>query len=101
MNFYKESIKSNIAGLNPTGTLDFNGTFNLNGPNNTIQNSTIASKSILNNINNNKVVCSNIENFENLFLYENNKNKDNKKNILLLLFFIFFASFIFYFLRNN
>jgi hypothetical protein len=101
MNFYKEVIKSNIAGLNPTGTLDFNGTFNLNGPNNIIQNSTTGSKSVLSNINNNKVVCSNIENFDNLFLYENNKNKKNKMNILLILFFLFLISFIFYFLRIN
>lgn len=98
MNFYKEIIKSNIAGLNPTGTLEFNSTFNLNGPNNVIQNSTMASKNVLNNVNNNKVVCSNIENFENLFLYENNIK--NKKNILLFIFFLFFVSFIFYFFKN-
>ena len=33
----KEKIIGNIIGLNPTGTIDFNGTFKMNGNNNIIQ----------------------------------------------------------------
>jgi hypothetical protein len=104
MNSYKEIIKSNIAGLNPTGTLDFKGTFILNGPNNIIQNSSTASKSNLQNINNNKVVCSNIENFINNNFennFENNiQNNNNYKIFILTLLFIILVSFIFIFLKK-
>jgi hypothetical protein len=80
---YKEIIQSNIAGLNPTGTLDFNGTLSLNGPNNIVVNSYNSSKNNLNKVHNNEVVCSTIENFDNY-------KKNNYFNIFILIFFILF-----------
>ena len=61
----KEIILSNIIGLNPTGTLDFNGTYSMNGNNNIVQNSTTASKENLDKAQTNKIICSNVEKFEN------------------------------------
>jgi hypothetical protein len=62
---YKEIVISNIAGLNPTGTLDFNGTFSMNGNNNIVVNANEASKTNLEKTNSNIVNCGNIEKFEN------------------------------------
>jgi len=98
--FYKEIIQSNIAGLNPTGTIDFNGTFQMNGNNNIVLTSSQTSKINLNKVKNNEVVCSNIEKFEN---YNINKiNKFNKNNIyLILLISIILILFLYYILYKK
>lgn len=88
-----ELIKSNIAGLNPTGTINYAGTFTLNGSNNIVQYASSASKSGLNSINNNKVVCSNIENFENFENYY--KSKNINMIILLIIIIIFIIIFLY------
>lgn len=95
---FKEIIQSNVAGLNPTGVLDFTGTFMLNGSNNVVSTSGSASKNVLNKINNNQVVCSNIEKFENKN-FETFRNKNY--NLLFILFFIILLSFILIFFRIN
>ena len=86
---YKEIIQSNIASLNPTGTLDFNGTFQMNGNNNVVLNSEQTSKNNLKKVQNNQVVCSNIEKFENY-------NENPKNNFLLLIFLIILLFFLYY-----
>jgi len=87
---YKEIIQSNIAGLNPTGTIDYNGTMTLNGPNNIVVNSYNSSKNNLNKVHNNEVICTSIENFENF-------NKNNKLNNFYFIFIIFIILIVFYF----
>ena len=93
----KEIILSNIIGLNPTGTLDFNGTYSMNGNDNIVRNLSSASKENLVKAQKNKIVCKQIEKFEN-FNNENNNNLYNIKNIkniiliiliIILLFIIF------------
>lgn len=86
---YKEIIQSNIAGLNPTGTIDYNGTMTLNGPNNIVVNSYNSSKNNLNKVHNNEVICTSIENFENC-------NENNKFNFYFI-FIIFIILIVFYF----
>ena len=85
MEISKENIKSNISGLNPTGTITFNGTYQMNGNNNTVSNSQNISKKNLKNVQTNKVVCSSIEHFENY----------NKKNRFILIIIILFLGIIF------
>jgi len=93
----KDIFLSNIISLNPTGTLDFQGTFNLNGSNSIVQNPTDASTDNLEKTTNNEIICGTIENFEN----QNNFYKINnleykeleinflKKYIFLIAVFIF------------
>ena len=38
-NIHEKEVISNIIGLNPTGTLSFNGTFAMNGSNNNVNTS--------------------------------------------------------------
>jgi len=89
MNNNNAIVLSNIIGLNPTGTLDFNGTYSMNGNNDIIQNQTTASKESLDKAQNNQIICNNVEKFENY----NNLNNDiliysnfNKKIIILIIF---------------
>jgi len=89
---YKQIVQSNIASLNPTGTLDFNGTFQMNGNNNVVLNSVETSKNNLKKTQNNQVVCSSIENFENY-----NKPK-NKYLIILFIFLIIILVFFLYYI---
>lgn len=85
----KEILLNNIIGLNPTGILDFNGTYNMNGANNIVQNANNISKENLKKTNHNQIVCNNIENFENY------KKKYNYKIIYIILFLLFI--FLIYF----
>jgi hypothetical protein len=90
-------VLSNIISLNPTGTLDFQGTFALNGSNSIVQNPADASKNNLDKTTNNEIICGTIENFTN----QNNLYKINdieykelrinylKKYIFLIVVFIF------------
>lgn len=68
-------ILSNIISLNPTGTLDYNGTFRLEGNNNIVNTPQDASKKNLDKTMNNEVICG-IEKFENNNI-ENNKLNNN------------------------
>lgn len=61
----KELVLSNIIGLNPTGTIDFNGTYKLNGANDIVQNTNNISKKNLEKAQTNQIICDNIEHFEN------------------------------------
>lgn len=81
----KENIISNIIALNPTGTLNFNGTYEMNGQNNIVVNSNSAAKDNLEKTQSNKIVCSAVEKFENY----NNIEKKNYKNYYFILFIIF------------
>ncbi len=92
--YYKEIIQSNFAGLNPTGTLDYNGTFKMNGNNNVVLNASQTAHKNLAQVQNNKVVCLNIENFENMN-YINEKEK-NKMIFMLIILIILITSFLFY-----
>ena len=93
----KNIILSNIIGINPTGTLDYEGTYKLNGNNNIVQNSQSASKESLEKAQNNEINCNNIENFEN---YIESKNiiiyKLENKSICVVFFFIILIFFIIY-----
>lgn len=79
----KEIIQSNIAGLNPTGIINFTGTYKMNGNNNVVLNSQDMSKNNLKKVQNNQVVCNSIENFENNINY--NKNYIYLTIIILIL----------------
>lgn len=91
---YKEKILGYIIGVNPTGTLDYNGTYNMMGNTNIVQDAQSASKSNLEKTHNNEIVCDQIENFEN-YVKENNKEKFAGLFFLLILFLIIFIYFIF------
>ncbi len=98
----KEIIQSNIAGLNPTGLLDYNGTLNMVGSNTIVLNSEELSKKNLDKVNNNQVVCNNIENFTNIYnmnmtnnITDNiNNNINNNYNYFLLILLILTFMFL-------
>ena len=90
-------VINNVISLNPTGTMDYNGTYKLKGNNNIVNSPATTSKKNLKKTQNNEIVCSSIENFEN---YDNNLNNENNKkftNILILVFFIILLILIFLF----
>jgi len=93
----KNIILSNIIGINPTGTLDYEGTYKLNGNNNIVQNSQNASKESLEKAQNNEINCNNIENFENYIEFKNIIiYKLENKSICVLFFLIILIFFIIY-----
>jgi len=87
----KEKVLSNIIGLNPTGILQFTGTYEMTGNNNIIQTSSTAANESLKTSNQNKIVCNNIEKFENMG--ENNSMLN--KNLMIGLFLILILIFIY------
>ena len=87
----KEKVLSNIIGLNPTGVLQFTGTYEMTGNNNIIQTSNTAANESLKTANQNKIVCNNIEKFENMG--ENNSMLN--KNLMIGLFLILILIFIY------
>ena len=95
----KDIILSNIISLNPTGTLDYNGTFSLGGNNNIVNTPEDASKTNLDKTMNNEVICG-IENFENnnIQIIQNNKLNNNDlilyNKYLISLFLIIFILFL-------
>ena len=107
-NINKEKIIGDIIGLNPTGTIEFNGTFQMNGNNNIIQTPINASKERLEKSQNNQIVCENFNNqYSEFHKYLTQKeyyivnidkieNNFNKKYILLLI--VFSIIFIIYLL---
>ena len=95
---YKEIILSNIIGLNPTGTLDFNGTYRMNGNNNIVKDASTASKDNLLKATNNKIICNHVENFENYNNFNNKNNKNNSnyiKNIILIIILLIILFILF------
>ena len=86
----KNSILNNIISINPTGILDFDGTYKMNGPNSIVRDPQDYSKNNLIKTQNNEIVCHSLEKFENNRNYINNKNK----NINIILFILFFFIFI-------
>ena len=89
-NINKEKIIGNIIGLNPTGTIEFNGTFQMNGNNNIIQTPLNASKDRLEKSQNNQIICENFSNKYYNILEEKQyiNNKYFTKFILLLILFL-------------
>lgn len=87
----KELVLSNIIGINPTGILDFDGTYKLNGTNDIVQNTNTASKESLEKAQTNKIIC--VENFENVKSIEYNSTQ-----ILLLLILVFIIVFIIFYI---
>ena len=61
----KITILNNIIGINPTGTLDYQGTYTLNGNNDKIKNTEQISKENLEKTLNGEIVCNNVETFIN------------------------------------
>lgn len=76
-NINKENIIGNIIGLNPTGTIEFNGTFQMNGNNNIIQTPVSASKENLIKSQNNQIVCENFNNNYSKYDEINSYKEDN------------------------
>jgi hypothetical protein len=92
----KENIVlSNIIGLNPTGTMSYNGTIKMNGNNNILNTPGTVNKKNINKIQNNELLCNNIENFENDENNIQNKLVKNKKKYLFIIIFIYLIIFIF------
>ena len=95
-----DMVLSDVISLNPTGTLDFNGTFSLNGNNSIVQNPESASKENLDKSMNNEVICGSLEHFENqetkekIFYIKN--YKENKKIYFILIFVFIFLLLILY-----
>ena len=81
----EDEVMSNIIGLNPTGTIDFNGTYKMNGVNNIVRNSKDSSKDNLEKISKNEISCDLIENFNN---YE--KKQDFTFLFLFVVFILIF-----------
>jgi len=86
------STANTIISMNPTGTYNqkSNGIKVMNGNNNIVMNSQNASKTNLDKVQNNEVVCSNIENFGN---FCNNKIYFDLFILLILFIFLFFLVF--------
>lgn len=82
----KDLVFNNIIGLNPTGKIDFNGTYKMVGNNNIVKNPSNISKHNLQKTQKNEVVCSSIEKFNN---YKKPDNNLNYIYLLILFFFIF------------
>ena len=92
---YKEIILSNIIGLNPTGTLDFNGTYTMNGNDDIVQNTSNTSKKNLVKAQNNKIVCNHVEKFENYNNFNNKYYLNYNKNIILIILIIILLFILF------
>ena len=75
----KITILNNIIGINPTGTLDYQGTYTLNGNNDQIKSTEQISKENLEKTLNGEIVCNNVETFIN---ENNNINSINNINAI-------------------
>jgi hypothetical protein len=89
----KKKVLSNIIGINPTGTVDYEGTYSLKGNNNIIMNPDESAKISLEKAQNNEINCSNLEHFDNKFIVNDFKMGYNR--ILALLFFLFIIIIVF------
>ena len=98
-NMHEKEVISNIIGLNPTGTLSFNGTFAMNGSNNNVNTQENISKNNLkkteaNEFINNSNVIENFESYHKKYKYKNNIFFDNNDYIYIILIIILFLLFI-------
>ena len=97
-----EVVISNIIGLNPTGQLDFEGTFEMNGANDIVRNTTDASKEILIKTQKNEIICSSLENFQNYSEESiNEKNLNNLNNFFILCIFLFLIIIFIYIFKKK
>ena len=102
-NVKKEAVLNNVIGLNPTGTLTFDGTYKLNGSNNIILNPSESSKKNLEKSQNNSIRCDSLEKFENNSI-EKNTNiilNANYNKIIYLLIILFLIILLIYFLYKK
>jgi hypothetical protein len=81
----KEYVLSNVIGLNPTGTMNFEGTYQMNGNNDIVRTGNNASLENLKKTQKNEVICGITETFEN---YEKKKDYKNIFLIIIILFLI-------------
>ena len=104
----KITILNNIIGINPTGTLDYHGTYRLNGNNERIKNSEQISKENLEKTLNGEIVCNNIETFMN----ENNINNQSEiiiktktqyylNNIIIIIYILLILILILILISNS
>jgi hypothetical protein len=92
MSTNQNSLLNNIISINPTGILDFDGTYKMNGANSIVRDPQNDSKNNLIKTQNNQIICSSVEKFENYRNYINNKNITII--LLILIFFIFILIFV-------
>ena len=93
------SKANSIIGLNPTGTLTMNQTFEMNGKNNIIQPTQKLSENNLKKSNNNQFNC-NIENFNSSDNYKKILRNKNILNLLVVLIIILFLLLLFELLKK-
>lgn len=98
-NIHEKEVISNIIGLNPTGTLSFNGTFSMNGSNNNVNTQENIARANLkkteaNEFINNSNVIENFESYHKKYKYKNNNLFDNNDYIYIILIIILFLLFI-------
>lgn len=98
-NIHEKEVISNIIGLNPTGTLSFNGTFSMNGSNNNVNTQENIARANLkkteaNEFINNSNVIENFESYHKKYKYKINNLFDNNDYIYLILIIILFLMFI-------
>ena len=97
-NIHEKEVISNIIGLNPTGTLSFNGIFAMNGSNNNVNTKQNIARANLKKTEANEFINDSnvIENFESYQIgkYKNNNLFDNNDYIYIILIIILFLLFI-------
>jgi len=90
-------VLSSIIGINPTGIMTYDGSLKLNGNNNIVNSSNTVNKKSITRIQNNQILCDDIEKFENF-----NKSSNNSlNNIIYILLIIIIILFIFYILNKK
>jgi hypothetical protein len=98
-NIHEKEVISNIIGLNPTGTLSFNGTFAMNGSNNNVNTQENISRNNLkkteaNEFINNSNVIENFESYHTKYKYKINIFFGYNDYIYIILIIILFLLFI-------
>ena len=99
-NMHEKEVISNIIGLNPTGTLSFNGTFAMNGSNNNVNTQQNISRNNLKKTEANEFINNSnvIENFESYHTKNYTCNSNfffcNNEYIYVFLIIILFLLFI-------
>jgi len=100
-NIHEKEVISNIIGLNPTGTLSFNGTFAMNGSNNNVNTPQNIARDNLKKTDANEFINNSnvIENFESYpikkYKCKNNIFCDNEYIYILLIILLFLLFIIF------
>ena len=89
----KNKIINNIISLNPTGILQYDGTYKMNGANSIITDTGNNSKSNLEKAEKNEILCHSIEKFENF------NTSLKKQNVFFIFILIISFIFIIYFCK--